>query len=334
MTSSDQASWRARFRVDPLPLLVSSSNAALLYCVHRDLLMDAGATSKVVWELPIVRSYLRRQQPNGSWRYPGGGRPYLRSAENYDQIETYRIFGELVEKYAMDKSRPSIERAAEYLFSVQTDEGDFRGIYGTQYTPNYSAGIMELLTKAGYAKDSRIDKGFRWLLSIRQHDGDWAIPLRTKGMNFTRTVLNDKEVIQPDRGRPFSHLATGVVLRAFAAHPVYRTSPEAHHAGSLLTSRFFKPDTYPDRRTAEYWEHTSFPFWFTDAVSTLDSLSLLRFTPTQKPIAGALEWLLRRQQDDGGFNLKIVRGKDPDARLWICLAVCRVFQRFYREYFQ
>lgn len=331
MTSNDRPSWRARFRVNPLPILVSSLNIALGYCVQRDLLMDADATPKAVWELPVVRSYLRRQQPNGSWRYPGGGRPYLRSAENYDQLEAYRVLGELVEKYAMDKTHPSIERAAEYLFSVQTDEGDFRGIYGTQYTPNYSVGIMELLIKAGYAKDSRIDKGFRWLLSIRQNDGGWAIPLRTKGMNFTRTVLNSTDVIQPNRDKSFSHLVTGVVLRAFAAHQVYRLYPEAQHAGSLLASRFFKPDIYPDRRTAAYWEHTSFPFWFTDAVSALDSLSLLEFAPTQKPIADALDWFVRRQQDDGGFNLKIVRGKDQDTRLWICFAVCRVFQRFYKE---
>lgn len=330
MTSHNQPSWRTRFRVDPLPILVSSSNIALRYCVQRDLLMDAGATPEALWKLPVVRSYLRRQQLNGSWRYPGGGKPYLRSAENYDQIETYRVLGELMEKYAMDKSHPSIERAAEYFFSAQTSEGDFRGIYGTQYTPNYSAGIMELLIKAGYADDSRIKKGFHWLISIRQHDGGWAIPLRTKGMNFTRAV-NNKEVIQPDCDKSFSHLVTGVVLRAFASHPSYRMSKEARQAGVLLESRLFKADMYPDRRKAEYWEHTSFPFWFTDVVSALDSLSLLGFTPSQKPIADALDWVVRRQQDDGGFNLKIVRGRDPDARLWICFAICRVFQRSYKE---
>jgi hypothetical protein len=36
-----------------------------------------------------------------------------------------------------------------------------------QYTPNYSAAIMELLIKAGYSTDVRTEKGFQWLLSIR-----------------------------------------------------------------------------------------------------------------------------------------------------------------------
>ncbi|HVQ00237.1 MAG TPA: hypothetical protein VMT57_01855 [Candidatus Thermoplasmatota archaeon] len=293
--------------------------------------MDTNATPEALWSLPVVQSYLRRQQPNGSWRYPGGGRAYLRSSENYDQIETYRILAELVEKYAMDRTHPMIEHAAEYLFSVQTDEGDFRGIYGTQYTPNYSAGFMELLIKAGYARDARVDKGFRWLLSIRQRDGGWAIPVRTRRSTFTPATLKQTEVIEPDRDRPFSHLVTGVVLRAFTAHPTYLESPEAKRAGSLLASRFFKPDSYSDRRAPEYWEHVSFPFWFTDAVSALDSLSNLDFSPKEQGISDALAWFVQRQKPDGSFNLRIVRGKDPDSNLWICYAICRIFKRFYER---
>ncbi len=70
--------------------------------------------------------------------------------------------------------------------------------------------------------------------------------------------------MQPDRTKPFSHLVTGVVLRAFAAHPKYRQLDEAKAAGNLLASRFFKKDAYPDRGTAAFWTKFSFPFWFTD----------------------------------------------------------------------
>jgi hypothetical protein len=75
----------------------------------------------------------------------------------------------------MTRAHPAVQRAAECLFSFQTDEGDFRGIYGTQYTPHYTAGIMELLIKAGYANDERIARGFAWLLSMRQRDVDGLI---------------------------------------------------------------------------------------------------------------------------------------------------------------
>jgi hypothetical protein len=91
----------------------------------------------------------------------------IRSQQNYNQIETYRIIGELVEKYSFNKSNNALLKAADFLFRFQTQEGDFRGIYGNQYSPNYSAAIMELLIKSGYENDPRIEKGFRWLLSSR-----------------------------------------------------------------------------------------------------------------------------------------------------------------------
>lgn len=319
--------WREELRVDPVPVLISSNNRAVEYFARRDLLGEKVASIETLWELPEVRRTLRKQQIDGSWKYPGGGKEHLRSQENYNQLETYRILGELVEKYGLNNGHPVIRRAAEFLFTRQTDEGDFRGIYSNQYSPNYSAAIMELLIKAGYDGSPKIEKGFEWLLSIRQNDGGWAIPLRTVGAKWADT-LKDK-TIEPDLTKPFSHLVTGVVLRAFAASKKYYKSPEAVTAGKLLASRFFKRDVYPDRNTLQYWESVSFPFWFIDIVSALDSLSVMGFTRDSSHIDNALNWLKSRQKDNGLFELKIVRGKDKDSRFWICLAICRLFKRLY-----
>jgi hypothetical protein len=318
--------WRKELRIDPISCLPASGNTAIGYFVKRDLLDGKAESVENLWKLPQVERILRRQQDDGSWKYPGGGKEYLRSQEDYNQIETYRILGELVEKYGLNKRHHAVQKAAEVLFSKQTKEGDFRGIYGNQYSPNYSAGIMELLIKAGYDGDKRIDKGFRWLLSIRQNDGGWAIPLRTIGAKYADIVK--AVTVEPDLSKPLSHLVTGVVLRAFAASEAYRKSEEALKAGKLLASRFFKRDVYPDRNTTEYWERVSFPFWFTDIVSALDSLSLMGFKRDNPDIDNALKWLKKRQNDNGLFELKIVRGGDKDSKLWICLAICRAFKRF------
>ena len=80
---------------------------------------------------------------------------------------------------------------------------------------------MEIIIKAAYTDDPRIDKGFEWLLSIRQDDGGWAVPIRTNNAKWSE-VMDSEEVLQPNRGKPFSHLITGVILRAFAAHPKYQ----------------------------------------------------------------------------------------------------------------
>ncbi len=317
--------WRRALRIDPAQTLLASGNTAIGYFTRRDILRKKVAPIETLWVLPCVERIMRKQQGDGSWKYHGGS-ARTRSEEDYNQLETFRMLGELIEKYGLDRGHPQIGKAAEFLFRCQTAEGDFRGIYGSQYSPNYSAGIMELLIKAGYGDDPRIERGFSWLLSMRQDDGGWAAPLRTVRASYQAALLGGV-AIEPDRTKPFSHLVTGVALRAFAAHPIYRRSKEARRGGVLLASRFFKRDPYPDRNTPEYWGRVSYPFWFTDIVSALDSLSLMGFSRGDSQIARALDWLRDRQEKNGLFRLKLLRDKDSDLIHWICLAVCRIFSR-------
>ncbi len=186
-----------------------------------------------------------------------------------------------------------------------------------------------MLVKAGYENDTHIERVFEWLLSIRQNDGGWAIPFRTR-ICSSDMIAKHLEAIEPDTSEPFSHMVTGVVLRAFAAHPTYRKSKEAGQAGKLLLSSLFKKDNYPDRAGVEYWLRFSFPFWFTDLISALDSLSLLGFSKQEPQIEDALKWFEANQQKTGLWELKILKGKSKDAlQLWLALATCRIFKRFY-----
>jgi len=320
-----ESTWIEHLKVDPVPILINSGNEAVIYFTRRDLLGEGVPSVETLWRLPQAEKMLRRQRDDGSWKYPGGNKD-VRSQENYDQLETYRMLGEMVEKYCFNDASPAIRAAAEFIFGFQTEEGDFRGIYGNQYTPNYSAGIMELLIKSGYGDDPRIERGFEWLLSIRQEDGGWAIPIRTLGMKLD-TIAVGSDLVEPDRSKPFSHLVTGVVLRAFAAHPRYRRTKEARVAGELLASSLFKRDGYPDRATPEYWTRVAFPFWFTDIISALDSLSYLGLTGEDPRISDALDKLGERQREDGLFELKLLKIKDKDLKFWICLAICRLLNR-------
>ncbi len=320
--------WLKKLKYNPLPSLASTENKAILFFARRDLLSESDASIRNLWNLPEATKILGKQLDNGAWRYPSP-KLDIRSIENYNQLETYRNLGYLIELYGFTREHPAINSAAEFMFSFQTGEGDFRGIYGTQYTPNYSAGIMELLIKAGYDNDSRIEKGFRWLLSIRQNDGGWDIPLRTVGAKFDRKALYS-ETIKPDLSKPFSYMVTGVVLRAFAAHEKYRKSKDAKAAGKLLMSRIFKSDNYPQRGDPSYWTKFTFPFWFTDLLSALGSLSLLGFTREEPQINKALEWLINKQQENGVWDLKLLKGKSvKDIKLWIVLVICRLLKRFY-----
>jgi hypothetical protein len=135
--------WQKLFKFDPLPRLLSSENVAIVFFANRDLLDEVEGSVETLWKLPPTTKVLKGQQDDGSWRYPGANLN-IRSRANYDQLETYRLLGELVEKYGFGINHPAARKAAEFLFKFQTGEGDFRGIYGNQYTPNYTAGIMEL----------------------------------------------------------------------------------------------------------------------------------------------------------------------------------------------
>jgi len=323
--------WRDQLRFDPLPPLLSSRNESLTYFVRRDLLDEPPGSVEVLWQTSEVRRLISRQLEDGAWKYPGGKR-YIRSQDNYNQIETYRILAQLVEKHGLNRKHPAIARTAEYLFSHQTGEGDFaRGILGNQYGPYYSAATMELLVKAGYEADPRVESGFRWLLSVRQKDGGWAIPMRTVGCKFGGlggwTKLLQASTFSPDFSKPFSHMVTGMVLRAFAAHSKHRSAPEAVAAGNLLASRFFRRDAYPDRQGISFWTGFSYPFWFTDLLSALDSLSVMGFSRDNSQIKIALDWFVARQRKQGNWKLHLLRSRDRDLPLWISLAICRVFKR-------
>ncbi|HEV2225271.1 MAG TPA: hypothetical protein VGR56_00540 [Nitrososphaerales archaeon] len=321
-------SWKGQLKYDPVPSLMASKNEAIRHLAARELMDTFPKPVSQLWALPRCRKIIEKQQPDGSWEYHGG-REHIRSREDYDQIETYRVLRILVEEFGVNCNLPVFSEAAEFLFGHQTDEGDFRGICGNQYVPYYSAAMMELLIKGGYSTDPRIERGFRWLASCRQDDGGWAFPMRTVGRRLGSETFA-MQTIQPDKTEPFSHLITGMVLRAFAAHPSHRKSEVARAAAALLPSRFFQADKYPDRRTSNFWTSFSYPFWFTDLISSLDSISLLGLSANSPKIHGALRWFVARQKKDGQWKLRLramAREEEPNA--WISLAVSRIFKRFY-----
>jgi Squalene-hopene cyclase C-terminal domain len=205
------SNWGSILTFDAITALLSSENKAVAYFAARDLLETAADGPESLWELPAVQSIIRKQQQNGSWKYPAGNTK-IRSFENYDQIETYRNLGYLIESYGLNKNHPAIPKAANFLFQFQSSEGDIRGILGNQYSPYYTAGMLELLIKAGYSRDEHILKAFKWLKAIRQDDGGWAMPLRTRDEGL-RIISTRAKTLEPDRTKPYSHMVTGIVLR-------------------------------------------------------------------------------------------------------------------------
>lgn len=324
----------APLRRDPLPALFSCDNQAIHYFARRDLLGQDPGPIDAVWALPAMQRIIRKQQEDGSWRYPGRNRE-IYTEINYDLLETFRQLGILAGEHGLDRRHPAVEKAAGYLFACQTEEGDIRGILGTQYMPYYHGAVLELLIAVGYADDTRVERGLAWLLSMRQQDGGWIVPMQAVPAKQKTREMWSAAPIPPDRSRPFSHLATGMALRPFAAHPDYRRLEAVTIAAHCLKSRFLQPDKYNDRQAPEYWTKFQYPFWWTNLLTGLDTLSQLGFEPGDADVQRALQWFVDHQQADGLWKTSYEQprraepsDKERDTALWVSLAVGRVFRRF------
>jgi hypothetical protein len=329
--------WREQFKFDPIPPLPSSDDEALQYFVRRDVLGERVGPVERLWCLPSAQRILRKQQADGSWPHHGVNK---HPAINPRIIDTWRQLRLLVEQYGFTRENPQAERAAEYLFSCQTPEGDIRGILANQYATYYTGAIMATLIEAGYGDDPRVATALDWLLSMRQEDGGWSVPLITHKLDRAaqyRLVTEWAEPLQPDRSKPFSHNWTGMVLRAFALHPQHRGSAATRTAADLLKSRFFRPDVYTSYQAASYWVRFEYPLWWNNLVAALDSLSRIGLSRKDQQMALALSWLVDHQEESGLWRVSYAQTqekRDETARAramkpWIGLAICRIFKRLY-----
>ena len=329
--------WSAPLKVNPVPILLSSGNKAVEYFTRRDLLGQTVEPITYVWQLPEVQKILQKQQPDGSWKHKGK-ETVTYPNYHYSLAETWKNLRILVEHYQVTKENEGVQRAAEYLFSCQTRQGDIRGMLANQYATYYTGAMLAVLIKAGYADDMRVEKGLDWLLSMRQNDGGWSIPILTHEFALTQATINKltstyAEPIEPDRTKPFSHNWTDMALRAFAFHPACRSIKEAHAAADLLKSTFFKPDVYTSYQNERYW--VRFLFWWPNLVTALDSLSLMGYSKDDADIRKGLNWLMENQQSNGLWRLDY--GKDAKQKagvsseqLWLALKVAGIFKRFYQ----
>ncbi|MFX0200090.1 MAG: hypothetical protein ACFFCW_28550 [Candidatus Hodarchaeota archaeon] len=78
--------WRTHLKFNPLPHLLTSPNKAIVYFSQWDLLGNDVDQLETLWELPSVVKFLRKQQEDGAWKYPGG-KPAMRSQQLNYQIE-------------------------------------------------------------------------------------------------------------------------------------------------------------------------------------------------------------------------------------------------------
>lgn len=330
--------WLKLLKYNPIQPLYSSGDSVLLYFVKRDLLQEHVPPTSYVWELDEVKKILKKQQHEGNWVSNRNNEP---SFQNYNLIETWRYFRFLIEKYEMSNLHSCIRSSAEYLFSCQTNDGDFRGFLGNQYAAYYTGAILSLLIKAGYEEDTRIERGMKWLLSVRQDDGGWIgspifeLPWKGQIDAITQNIELKKDW---DRTKPLCLNSTGMILRAFSSHPTYRKSEEAIQAAKLLKRHFFMNNYYSSYRHKDHWLFFQFPYWWNNLVTALDSISTIIPDDNDEDIQRAVNWFIEHQEENGlwktsysSIHKNTITEKTRETQLWITFRICKILKGLYTD---
>jgi hypothetical protein len=324
--------WRERLKYDPIPALLAAENPAIPYFNRRELLGEKVPPISTIWELPAPQKIVKKQLADGRWEKAGPKKDVF--PPNHDAlIETMKNFRVLVEEYAFTKEHPAVAKAVEFLFTFQTKEGDLRGFIGNQYATYYTGYVLSMIIIAGYKDDPRVEKGLQWLLSMRQVDGGWTIPMLTHKLDKAaqnRITTEFTAPLESDRKQPFSHNWTDMALRAFIVHPVYRKFQGVVAAGRLLKSSLFKPDNYGSYQSPDYW--TRFTFWWPNLLTALESLRPLRFSKDDPDIKKALDWFMANQQPDGLWKIeqdRDIKESQKEEQLWLTLRICRLLKKYW-----
>ena len=333
--------WMDIFPYNPITPLLTSNDKILEYFTVRDILEKKVDPISSIWDLPVVRKLIKKQNSMGYWKSSSANK-VKHPAQNYELLETYRYTNILVNMYGLTQEHPAMKKAAEYLFSCQSEEGDIRGILGEQYSPYYNGIMVANLIQAGYQEDFRVEKIMQFLISMRQDDGGWVIGspgcmgIYSKEERITLTTQYVGTRQDFDRAKPFGHAGTGMVIRAFAFHPIYRVSPEGQKAAQLLVHSFFKKNNHASYQHPDNWVRFKYPFWWTDLISALDSVSRMNIPRDQENVAEALQWFLKNQQTSGlwkhsysTIHKNSENSKTKELQLWISLAILRIFKRYY-----
>jgi hypothetical protein len=263
--------------------------------VRRDLIDDSEAPSAdEIAGYPEVKALLRKVEKDGSFAPKAadkdlGGPKFVKCLATLRALDRLADLGLRIE--ADSKVAPDLRKIAEFILASQEDDGGIGDLAlgealkgrGKVVALHFHGWALSALCRAGFENDDRIEKGFRFLLSLRQDDGGWA----------WRGVRTDSAA------RPSSHLITGMVLRAFASSKERRTSREARRAAELLATRFLQPDRYEDRKAPAHWELLSEPRFYTEVLDALDTITSIGLGKENSGVRTAEAYLRSRQLKDG-----------------------------------
>jgi len=347
--------WLRIFRESPIDWLLERSNPSVRYFTLREILgkpEDAPETmdaKRTIQESAVVQRMLRKQNPQGYWERPDS--PYLPKYKS--SYWTLMILGRL----GMDRSNEKVEKACDFIFQFQNDDGGFStesaGSASREYEYRHlknkklpsreefvsslifesqlsclTGNMVAALIRMGYANDSRVKKTLGWLVRVQNKDGGWLCP-------YWKAHVRDKHGC---------FMGTISSMEAFSEVPREGLTKEvsatiSRGAEFLLMHHLFKADHHNYRVINKAFSELSFP-WFAgyNILRGLDVLTKLGYVEDHR-VGEAIDIILQKRQSNGAWVLEnspkgrmqtdIERKGQPSK--WITLIALRVLKRIYTQ---
>ncbi len=343
--------WQLVLKESPIDWLLEATNPSVRYFTLRDILgrdesdSQVVAAKRAIRDSPIVQTILRNQKPEGYWEQPMN--PYLpKYKASYWQLMILGLLG-------VDRSEPRVEKACEYIFRFQHEEGGFS--YETEETaakkydghlkkgrnlPPFedwlpsrlhegqvsclTGNMVAALNRLGYGDDPRVQRAAQWLVKVQNVDGGWLCP-------YWKAHIRD---------RHSCFYGSICALEAFSETRLEDATGEMRQtieraAEFLLMHRLFKADHHGYAVINRFWLRLGFP-WFAgyNVLRGLDVLTRLGYVADER-LSDAVEVLLQKRLKDGTWSLESTptgrmhtnieaRGKPSK---WITLIALRTLKR-------
>jgi len=313
--------------VNTIEWLLSESNPSVRYWTLKDLLdkpegdIQVKKSRELVANLNTIKDIFSLQNDQGYWGSATSLWGYKNTSFQLLVLSELGLGG---------KTDPRIEKAVEFLFHFQRENGSFSSaLKARNHLKNptnefcLTAIILKSLLLFGYGQDPRVQDAFHFLVS--SEDNGWSC--QWYPMNKDRVI--------PEK----CYMGGIKVLAAFTKLPPHLKTAEVNeiitrNAETYLENKiyWYRRDKTGQRTQKPSWMKFSFPlYWNSDVLEVLDVLTELQIRDER--MQEALD-LVRSKQVDGRWvlercprNMVVTLEEKGSPSKWITLRALRVLKK-------
>jgi hypothetical protein len=277
---------------------------------------------KSILEHKLIKRILNKRNANGYWGVPKDIHTWWPKKDT-----TFWVLG-ILGDFGLRAEDKQLEKATEYVFSIQQECGGFLGFPNLPYDC-HTAILTESLVKVGLLSDLRVQKAYDWLVGRQRRDCGWW-------------CKNTGQIGGPREKEPSCAMATMFVLGALAQNPELRDSEIARRGVDFLFECWKNRGKIKyaghDSQVGTDWAKLKYPFTDYKILKFLDALSQFEHAKQRLRNSEMVNLLFSKGDNQGRFTPEsIVKvwsdfdfGQKDEPSRWITLLALRIAKRIGR----